>query len=59
MHRNTVLYRIEKIKKRFFIDFDESWSRNRALLDFSILYCKLARNPELYKQLLGNHEEGL
>lgn len=56
MHRNTVLYRIEKIKKRFFIDFDESWSRNRAILDFSILYCKLARNPELYGQLLGNHE---
>ena len=56
MHRNTVLYRIEKIKKRFFIDFDESWSRNRAILDFSILYCKLARNPELYEQLLGNRE---
>lgn len=56
MHRNTVLYRIEKIKKRFFIDFEESWSRNRAILDFSILYCKLARNQELYRQLLGNRE---
>ena len=56
MHRNTVLYRIEKIEKRFYINFNESWSRNRAMTDFSTLYCKLSRNPELYRKLLGEHE---
>lgn len=53
MHRNTVLYRIDKIEKRFGLNFDESWSRDRVLFDFSILYCKLMRNPELYREILG------
>ena len=57
MHRNTVLYRIEKIEKRFYIDFNENWSRNRAMTDFSTLYCKLSRNPELYRKLLGKPED--
>lgn len=53
MHRNTVLYRIDKIEKRFGLNFDESWSRDRVLFDFSILYCNLMRNPELYQEILG------
>ncbi|WP_180326684.1 PucR family transcriptional regulator [Raoultibacter phocaeensis] len=38
MHRNTVLYHIEKIQKRF--DFDLSWrtARDRMMLDFKVFF---------------------
>ena len=53
MHRNTVLYRIGKIERRFGLNLDESWSRERVLLDFSIFYNKIMRNPELARAILG------
>lgn len=56
MHRNTVLYRIDKIEKRFGLDFDESWSRNRVLFDLSILYSKLACDDNLRRRLIGKLE---
>lgn len=42
MHRNTVLYHIEKIQKRF--DFDLSWrtARDRMMLDFRVLFLTMS-----------------
>lgn len=57
MHRNTVLYRIDKIEKRFGLDFDNEWSRNRVTLDFTILYCKLAKDSLLKERFFGSFEE--
>lgn len=59
MHRNTVLYRIGKIEDRFGLDFDESWSRDRLLFDFSILYSKLIHDPELFEKITGRSPEEL
>lgn len=56
MHRNTVLYRIDKIEKRFGLDFDQEWSRNRVVLDLSILYCKIAKDPELNDLFFGTQQ---
>lgn len=53
VHRNTVLYRIGKIADRFGLDFNESWTRERVLFDFSILYSKLIHDPELFKKVTG------
>lgn len=53
VHRNTVLYRIGKIADRFGLDFSESWTRERVLFDFSILYAKLIHNPDLFKKVTG------
>jgi hypothetical protein len=53
MHRNTVLYRIGKIEKRFGLDFDKSWSRNRVRSDLLILYEKLEDAPVLFKKITG------
>lgn len=53
MHRNTVLYRIGKIEKRFGLNLDENWSRDRVLFDFSILYSKIMRDPSLSRAILG------
>ncbi|WP_165053042.1 MULTISPECIES: CdaR family transcriptional regulator [unclassified Adlercreutzia] len=59
MHRNTVLYRIGKIENRFGLDFDENWSRDRLLFDFSILYSKLIHDPELFRKIVGCSFEDL
>lgn len=42
MHRNTVLYHIEKIQKRF--DFDLSWrtARDRMMLDFKVFFLTMS-----------------
>lgn len=53
MHRNTVLYRIGKIEDRFGLDFNESWTRDRLLFDFSILYSKLIHDPSLFEKIVG------
>lgn len=53
MHRNTVLYRIGKIEKRFGLDLDEKWSRDRVTFDLAILYCRLMKDAELRSKLLG------
>ena len=57
MHRNTVLYRIDKIEKRFGLDFDKEWPRNRVMMDLSILYLKLMRNPDLFAELIGTKRQ--
>lgn len=54
MHRNTVLYRIDKIEKRFGLDLSKEWSRSRVMLDFTIMYCKLMRNDALRTEILGD-----
>lgn len=53
MHRNTVLYRIDKIEKRFGLDLDQNWSRDRVLFDFSILYSRIMHDPKLIGTILG------
>ena len=42
MHRNTVLYHIEKLQKRF--DFDLSWrtARDRMMLDFKVFFLTMS-----------------
>lgn len=54
MHRNTVLYRIDKLEKRFGLDFSKSWSRDRVNLDLTILYCRLMRDARLRSSLFEN-----
>lgn len=56
VHRNTVLYRVGKIADRFGLDFNESWTRERVLFDFAILYAKLNHNPDLFKKITGLDE---
>lgn len=53
IHRNTVLYRIEKIKNRFGLDLDEGWTRMRIMLDMAIYYGRFKHNPEALKKLVG------
>lgn len=38
LHRNTVLYRIDKIQKRFDFDLDLQSARDRMLLDFKVFF---------------------
>ena len=37
VHRNTVLYHIERLEKRFGLDFDSPFLRNRIVLDYQQL----------------------
>jgi DNA-binding PucR family transcriptional regulator len=53
IHRNTVLYRIEKIEKRYGLNLSERWSRDRVQFDLSILYAKITRNPNLYQDIFN------
>lgn len=53
IHRNTVLYRIEKIKNRFGLDLDEGWTRMRIMLDMAIYYGRFKHNPEVLQKLVG------
>jgi hypothetical protein len=53
MHRNTILYRIEKIEKRFDFDLSEQGMRDRLLIDYKIYFIAHAdRNklPRLIKK---------
>ncbi len=38
MHRNTVVYHIDKIKETFEIDFSDKGTRDRCLIDFKIKF---------------------
>lgn len=55
MHRNTVLYHIEKIQKRF--DFDLSWrsARDRMMLDFRVLF--LTMSHESVEKIFADVQE--
>lgn len=53
MHRNTVLYRIERIMKRFDLDFSVQGTRDRLLLDFKLYFLVATGKHEL-----GKHEPG-
>lgn len=53
VHRNTVLYRISKIENRFGLNLNESWSRERLLFDFSILYARLMNKQDLFRRIVG------
>ncbi|MGI6216562.1 MAG: PucR family transcriptional regulator [Coriobacteriales bacterium] len=43
MHRNTVLYHIDKIKENFNIDFSNKGTRDRCLIDFKIKFLEEGR----------------
>lgn len=55
MHRNTVLYHIEKIQKRF--DFDLSWrtARDRMMLDFKVFFLTMS-HASIEKLFSDSHE---
>ncbi len=53
VHRNTVLYRIDKIETRFGLDLDEGWARMRIMLDMAIYYGSFKHNPDKLKKLIG------
>ncbi len=53
IHRNTVLYRIDKIENRFGLNLDEGWARMRIMLDMAIYYASFKHNPEALKKLIG------
>lgn len=55
MHRNTVLYHVEKIQKRF--DFDLSWrsARDRMMLDFRVLF--LTMSHESVEKIFADVQE--
>lgn len=53
IHRNTVLYRIEKIKNRFGLDFDEGWTRMRIMLDMAIYYGRFKHDSNILQKLVG------
>ncbi len=56
MHRNTVLYHIEKIQKRF--DFDLSWraARDRMMLDFKVFF--LTTSHESVEKIFADAQDG-
>ncbi len=44
MHRNTVIYHIDKIKDTFLLDFSDEGTRDRCLVDYKIKFLSAARN---------------
>lgn len=46
MHRNTVIYHIEKIKETFMLDFSDKGTRDRCLIDYKIKFLSMVRRPE-------------
>ena len=49
LHRNTVLYRIDKIQKRFDLDLSSQGVREKMLVDFKVFF--LMQNRSSLKRL--------
>ena len=46
MHRNTVIYHIEKIKETFMLDFSDKGTRDRCLIDYKIKFLSMQRRND-------------
>ena len=46
MHRNTVIYHIEKIKDTFMLDFSDKGTRDRCLIDYKIKFLSMVRRSD-------------
>ena len=59
MHRNTILYHVEKIEKRFDIDIKNKTVRDRLILDYKALFLSLSSKS--IESIFGNSnpEEGM
>jgi hypothetical protein len=51
MHRNTVLYRVERIMRRFDLDFSEQGIRDRLLLDYKVHFLVTTGKHHLARRL--------
>lgn len=56
MHRNTVLYHIEKIERRFDFDLSQKTVRDWMLLSFKYLFLTL--EPESFEKICGDSSMG-
>jgi hypothetical protein len=54
MHRNTVIYRIERIRRRFDIDFTEQGARERLLLDYKVYFLAATGRHQLARKIRKN-----
>lgn len=55
MHRNTVLYHIDKIQKRFDFDLSMQSARDRMMLDFKVFF--LTMNHESIEKLFADAQK--
>jgi hypothetical protein len=54
MHRNTVIYRIERICRRFDLDFTDQGTRDRLLLDYKVYFLAATDTHQLARKIRKN-----